>query len=72
LERARSLLAFVIEHVLDHAPAGIQDGLGHLGLHELGAAHVAYDDELIPVHDGPTELVQGIGATACDLAVNAL
>jgi hypothetical protein len=44
----------------EQAPPGIEHGLCHPGLHQLSAAHIAYDYLLILIHDLTTELVQRI------------
>src|ERR1700680_104581 len=66
------LLALILQLRLEHAPAGIKHGVGHPCLHKLGAAHIAYEDPLIPVHYLCREFMQGILAPTCCRAVQAL
>jgi hypothetical protein len=57
---------------LRHAPAGIEHGLGHPRPSQLLSAHVADDDPLITIYDCPTELMEGVGASARSGPVQAL
>src|SRR5271167_4460455 len=66
------LLALVLQLRFEHAPAGIQHGLGHPCLDELGAAHIADEDPLIPIDYLAREFMQGILAPARSAAVQAL
>jgi hypothetical protein len=45
---------------VEHAPTGIQHGLGHPGFRQFQAAHIADDDGLILVDNFPGEPVQGV------------
>jgi hypothetical protein len=60
LKRPASVLAFVCQLRFEHAPPGIQDGLGHLGFHELFAAHIANYYRLILTDHPCAELVQRV------------
>jgi hypothetical protein len=51
LEAPGSLLALVIQEPPEHPPTGIQHGLRHPCLDQFGAAHIAHDNVLIPLHD---------------------
>src|SRR5271167_760725 len=66
------LLALVLQLRFEHAPAGIQHGLGHPCLDELGAAHIADEDPLILIDHPGREFMQGILAPARSSAVQAL
>ena len=57
-------LAFVLQKPFEHAPAAVQDGLGHPRLDELLAAHVANEDILIPVNNLASELMKRIRTAA--------
>jgi hypothetical protein len=72
LNASAGLLALVLQLRFEHSPAGIEHGLGHPRLDEPEAAHVAYDDRLITVNEGPRKLMKRIGPTACRLAMNSL
>jgi len=60
LKGSARLLALVLQKPFKHTPAGIQHGLRHPRLHQLGAAHVAHRDLLILIHDLAAELMQRI------------
>src|SRR3984893_2702663 len=70
--RSAGVLALIQQHLLEHAPAGIQHGLCHPGLHQLQAAHVAYRDILILIDHLSRKLMERIGALARRLAMNPL
>jgi hypothetical protein len=55
-----------------HAPAGIQHGLRHPGLHQLQAAHIAYVDVLVSINNLPREHVQSVLTPASGAPVQAL
>jgi predicted TIM-barrel enzyme len=66
------VLALILQLRFEHAPAGIQHGLRHAGLHELQAAHVANDDILILINQLSGKLMQRIGAAAGCFPMQAL
>ena len=72
LNASAGLLALVLQLRLEHAPAGIEHGLRHPCLDQLGAAHIAYEDPLILIDDFPRKFMQGILAAARRRAVQAL
>src|ERR1700685_3159276 len=53
-----ALLALILQLRFEHAPAGIQHGLGHPCLDELGTAHIADEDPPILINNFPRKLVQ--------------
>jgi hypothetical protein len=59
-DRSAGVLALIQQHLLEHAPTGIQHGGGQPCLRQFQAAHIAYDDSLISVDHPSTELVAGI------------
>ncbi len=53
-------------------PAGIQNGLRHFGLDQLGAAHIAHEDDAIAFRQVRREFVYRILAPVADLGVYRL
>src|SRR5699024_10052438 len=66
------VIAFIFQHRLELAPAGIQYRLGHAGLRELGGRDVAHHDFAVLTDQPAGELVQGVLATILDLGVDSL
>ncbi|HEX9474044.1 MAG TPA: hypothetical protein VF931_07630 [Steroidobacteraceae bacterium] len=66
------MLAFVVQHLLEPAPTGIEHGFGHPCLDKFGAAHIAYEDRLVTIDHPSTELVERIAAQVRDSAMQAL
>jgi len=66
------VLALILQLRFEHAPAAIQHGLRHAGLHELQAAHVSNDDILILINQLSGKLMQCIGAAASGFPMHAL
>lgn len=60
----------VAELMAERRPAGIQDGLSHLGFCQLGSAHIADDDQLIRSGDLARPLVQMMLSRIGDLGVD--
>ena len=56
--RSAGVLAFILQHLPEHPPPAIEDGLCHARLHQLRAAHIAYRNVLILIHDPAAELMQ--------------
>lgn len=63
---------FVCEHVTEHRPAGIRDGLRHLRLLELGSVHIADDDKLVFAGDLGCRLMKMVTPGVGDLGVDSL
>jgi hypothetical protein len=66
------LASLVAEHVSEHRPASIRDGLCHRRLPELGGIHIADNDQRVFARNPGTRLVQLIAARIRDLGVNGL
>jgi hypothetical protein len=63
------VLAFVLQHPLEHGPATVENGLRHSGSDQLLAAHVAYDDRFVLIDYLATELMERIGSASRGLAM---
>jgi hypothetical protein len=66
------VLAFVLQHLFEHAPTAVENGFCHSCLRQFGAAHIAYDDFLVRPHNMVTELMESVLAPASDLPMEAL
>src|SRR5205807_2246480 len=60
--RSAGVLALVLQHLPEHPPPAIEDGLCHARLHQLRAAHIAHGNVLILIHDPAAELMQCVPA----------
>jgi hypothetical protein len=64
-------LALVQQLRFEHPPARIEHGLGHPRLSELKSAHIAYDDGLITINNGPRELMERVAPASRRPAMKA-
>src|SRR5205823_9618211 len=60
LNRSAGVRALVVQHLFEHAPAGVEQGFSHPGLDQLLAAHITDDDVLIRRDDLGAELMTRI------------
>jgi hypothetical protein len=72
LNRSAGVLAFVLQHLLEHSPTGIEHGLCHPCLNQREAAHVSNDDGLIRINNLSGTLMQRILTAARRFPVDAL
>ncbi len=66
------VIAFVLQHGSERAPAAVQDGLGHPGLGQAGCTHVAHEDGAVVPHKLGAELVQEVFSAVGNLCVDRL
>ena len=73
LDVTRSVPAgFVFEHVAEHGPAGVEDGLCHPCFRKLGRIHIADDDQFIFTSDHGGPLMQMVAPRVGNIGVDRL
>ena len=63
---------FVFEHARERPPAGVQCGFCHRGLGQLGAVHIADDDQFVLTPNPGGLLVQVVASSIGDLGLDDL